>query len=243
MEDIKKLIQSSAPDIKVKLGAATWEFVRINAGEFLMGSPADEPGRENGEMPQRRVWITRPFYLGRFEVTHAQWRAIMGTNAGGGDAGEDVAVTQIRYAAAREFCRKLADALAVKATLPTEAQWEYACRAGTTSRFYSGDTETDLARAAWYRANSEGKPHAVGRREPNAWGLYDMLGNVYEPCLDYITSFEKLRERNPVGNRFNDVGAMRGGFYMETASRCRAAFRLRTTDRFGGMGVRVAINT
>jgi formylglycine-generating enzyme required for sulfatase activity len=241
MNDIKKLIDTQAQDLKFKLGEATWEFVRITPGAFLMGSPAGEPGRETGEVPQLGVTISQPYYLGKFEVTQLQWKSIMGDNPSE-NAGDELAVDQIQYPAALTFCRKLATALAVKVTLPTEAQWEYACRAGTKTRFYSGSDEADLKLAAWFDANAEGKVHAVGQKEPNAWGLYDMLGNLYEPCIDYIVSFAKLKERDPEGNRFSDMGAMRGGFYMDAASRCRSAFRSRTSDRFGGMGVRLAIN-
>lgn len=240
MRDVQKQIESQETELKFKLGAATWEFVRINPGEFVMGSSAGEPGREQGEMHPMRVRITRPFYLGRYEVTQLQWRSIMGNNPSE-VKGDDLAVDQIRYSDALTFCRKLSAALAVKVTLPTEAQWEYACRAGTETRFYNGGTEPDLERAAWFEANSEGEIHRVGQKEPNAWGLYDMLGNVYEPCIDYITSFDTLENSDPEGKRFSDMGAMRGGFYMSPASRCRVAFRSRTTDRFGGMGVRLAI--
>jgi len=242
MEDAKQLIAAHAPQLKVKLGATTWEFVRIDPGTFQMGSPPQEPGREDGEMPPRPIRITRPYYLGKYEVTQLQWRSIMGSNPSEVER-DELAVDQIQYADALRFCRKLSAALAVNVTLPTEAQWEYACRAGTSTRFYTGDSDADLARAAWFYDNSGNQLHPVGQKEPNAWGLYDMLGNVYEPSIDYITSYKNLPEDDPEGNRFQDMGAMRGGFYMDPASRCRVAFRTRSSNRFGGMGVRLAINT
>ena len=240
MEDVKDLIASQAPQLKVKLGAATWEFIRIQPGSFRMGSLPGEAGREEGEMQQKLVKITRPFYLGKYEVTQLQWRSIMGSNPSEVE-GDDLAVDQVQYPDALRFCQKLSAALAVEVTLPTEAQWEYACRAGTSTRFYTGNSDADLARAAWFHENSGGKVHPGGQKTPNAWGLYDILGNVYEPCIDYITSFKNLPENDPEGTRFDDMGAMRGGFYMDPASRCRAAFRTRTSSRFGGMGVRLAI--
>jgi len=240
MDDLKKLVAAGVPELKTKLGAASWEFVRVNPGRFRMGSPPTETGREDGEVPLMNAEISRPFYLGRYQTTQLQWRSIIGSNPSE-VRGDDLAVNQIRYSAALEFCRKLSVAFGVTVTLPTEAQWEYACRAGTQTRFYSGTSDSDLDRVAWYRDNSGSKVHAVGQKQPNPWGLYDMLGNLYEPCIDYITSFTKLQERDPVGGRSTTKGAMRGGFYMDPPERCRAASRLRTTDRFGGMGVRLAI--
>jgi formylglycine-generating enzyme required for sulfatase activity len=165
----------------------------------------------------------------------------MGSNPSELD-GANLAVDQVTYAEALRFCRKVKAALAVDVTLPTEAQWEYACRAGTSTRYYTGNTETDLGRAAWFSGNSNNQLHPVGEKEPNAWGLYDMLGNVYEPCIDYMATFKDLPNQDPEGNRFRDMGAMRGGFYMDSANRCRVAFRSRSSNRFGGMGIRLVIN-
>jgi formylglycine-generating enzyme required for sulfatase activity len=240
MTDIQILLKENARELKFKYGSADWELVRIEPGEFVMGSPGNEAGREESEMPPMRVWITRPFYLGRYEVTQAQWRTVMGVNPSEFE-GDNLAVDQITYSQALEFCERLSKALGVNVTLPTEAEWEYASRAGTTTRYYSGDAESGLDAIAWFQGNSESRVHEVGQKKPNAWGLFDMLGNVYEPCIDYITSFEKLTERDPEGVRLPTHGAMRGGAWMEPAERCRAAARLRTTDRFGGMGVRIAI--
>jgi formylglycine-generating enzyme required for sulfatase activity len=240
MTDIHKMLKANARELKFKYGAAEWELVRIEPGEFMMGSPRSERGREDGEMPPRRIGITRPFYLGRYEVTQLQWRTVMGANPSE-YKGDNLAVDQIKYSEALEFCDRLSKALAVNVTLPTEAEWEYACRAGTTTRYYSGDEESDLSAIAWFRGNSGEKVHEVGQKKPNAWGLFDMLGNLYEPCIDYIISFENLAEHDPQGLRLPNHGAMRGGAWMEPAERCRASTRLRTTDRFGGMGVRIAI--
>jgi formylglycine-generating enzyme required for sulfatase activity len=184
--------------------------------------------------------ITRAFYLGTYQVTQLQWRYIMGSNPSRFE-GDDLPVGSVKFGAARELCARLSAALSVNVTLPTEAQWEYACRAGTNTRFYSGDAESDLDRVGWYRENSHETVHPVGHKQPNAWGLYDMLGNLYEPCIDCIRSFARLNDRDPEGPRDETYGAMRGGFYIESAYRCQVYSRSRTNDNFAGMGVRLAI--
>ena len=241
ISDLRKSLSSNAPEANFQLGATTWRLVRIPPGEFIMGSPPNEPGRADWEVPARRVRITRAFYLGKFEVTQAQYREVMDTNPSQ-DLGDDLPVDDITYADALKFCDRLSGIVGVKVTLPTEAQWEYACRAATTTPYYSGATEKDLGRIAWYAENSRGKPHPGGQKEPNAWGLYDMLGNVSEPCIDYILSFDKLSSNDPEGKRFQTYGALRGGAWMDTAERTRAAYRVRTRDMLAGMGIRIAIN-
>lgn len=237
MQDLKQLIEQGSPELKFKFGGVVWEFVRINPGSFMMGSPADKAGKS---VPRKPVRLTRPFYLGRYQVTQSQWQSFMGPNPGR-FRGDDLPAGNVKYSAALELCRRFSIALAVNAALPTEAQWEYACRAGTTSRFYAGNEESDLDRIGWYRANSQEMVQRVGQKEPNAWGLFDMLGNLYEPCIDYVTSFAKLNTTDPEGSRHETYGAMRGGFYMDPPERCEASSRSRSTDRFAGMGVRLLI--
>ena len=169
------------------------EFVRIPAGSFYMGSPSTEEGRDEDESPAHRVRITKPFYMGKYEVTQAQWKAVMGTtlhqqhdkaiipwNLKG--EGPEHPVYYVSWAEAVEFCKKLGK----KFRLPTEAEWEYACRAGSQTRFYYGDDPnvSELSQYAWYWDNSDSETHPVGHKKPNAWGLHDMHGNVREWCLD-----------------------------------------------------------
>ncbi len=168
------------------------EFVRIPAGSFQMGWPG--PGRS------RKVRITKPFYMGKYEVTQAQWKAVMGTtlrqqrdkatipwNLKG--EGPEHPMYHVSWAEAVEFCKKLGR----KFRLPTEAEWEYACRAGSWSRFHYGDdpNESELSQYAWWWDNSDSETHPVGQKKPNAWGLHDMHGNVREWCSD--------RERTTIG--------------------------------------------
>src|SRR5205823_843073 len=112
------------------------------------------------------------------------------------------------------FCRELSRLTELPITLPTEAQWEYACRAGTKGPYYSGDTEEALRKVAWYRENSGETSHPVGQKEPNAWGLYDMLGNVWEPCIDDLPNYATIPDTDPIGKITTSHGIMRGGGWM-----------------------------
>jgi formylglycine-generating enzyme required for sulfatase activity len=239
--DIRQATAEGAKEIEIRVGPVTFELLRIPPGEFQIGSPEDEAGHKPNEEPQRPIKISKAFYLGRYEVTQAQYQEIMGVNPSL-FKGDSVAVDQVLYPQALEFCRKLSQRTGLTITLPTEAQWEYACRAGMTSRFYSGDKEEDLAKVAWYRDNSGEHPHPVGQKPPNAWGLYDMHGNVWEFCLDFIPSYDRVSDTDPVGRTQPDRGAMRGGGWMHPAEYCRSACKLISNDMFGGAGLRIALN-
>lgn len=159
------------------------ELVRIPAGSFLMG---DVQGGDD-ESPVHKVTITKPFYLGKYEVTHEQWERIMGSNGIASKAPKNP-VGNVSFDGCVDFLARLNDKFAGEQTffrLPTEAEWEYACRAGSATRYCFGDDETMLGEYAWYDKNSEGKTHPVGQKKPNAWGLYDMCGNAYEWCADW----------------------------------------------------------
>lgn len=227
-------------EAKLHYEGALWEFVRIPPGEFLMGSSPTEPGRQLGEIPSILIRITRPFYMCRFLVTQDQYAAVMGINPSRFQ-GRGLPVDQVQYGDALEYCQRLSRGTRIKVELPTEAQWEYACRAGTTTRYYSGDSEEGLGRIAWYRGNASGAYHAVGKKEPNAWGLFDMLGNLYEPCADQILHFPRAGAADPEGRRSPREGAARGGAWVEPPERCRAASRILTDDNLGPMGIRIVI--
>jgi len=230
-------------DVRVELTvkAVAISLRRVKPGEFSMGSRATEPGHDANESPVRPVRLTRPFYLGTYPITQGQYSAVTGLKPSGFH-GDDLPVDQVTYPAAIEFCRKLSEEAGVTVTLPTEAQWEFACRAGTRTRFYSGDSDADLARVAWYEANSGGSPHPVGQKEPNAWGFYDMLGNIWELSLDHIRSYREMSETDPVGQISPNWGQMRGGSYAYGSDSCRCACRLVSNVKFGGSGLRIAIN-
>ena len=166
----------------------------IPAGEFMMGSPGTESDRSNNET-QHRVSITKPFYLGVTEVTQEQYQKVMGTNPSQ-FKGPQNPVERVSWAEAVEFCGKLSAMPAEKTAghvyrLPTEAEWEYACRSGTTTAYGFGDDASRLGDYGWFRSNSDSGTHPVGEKKPNAWGLYDMHGGVYEWCQDWYRSEER----------------------------------------------------
>ncbi len=208
--------------------------VFVPAGEFEMGSPMEELKRDNDE-GQHHIKLTKPFYMGKFEVTQLQYREIMSENPSkfGGD---NLPVDNVNWYEAARFLKKLSDKTGLKFRFPTEAEWEYACRAGTTTAFNTGTTiDSDFAN---YQATT---PYAngiigkdlerttkVGSYAPNAFGLYDMHGNVWEWCGDfYDKEYYKITPTvNPQGPQVNDGDkVMRGGAWNEKPYKCRSADR------------------
>ena len=187
-------------------------------GTFMMGSPSSEKGRNSGET-QHQVTLTKGFWMLETEVTQKQWKAVMGTNPSN-YKGDDLPVEQVSWNACQEFCKKC-KSLGLPVQLPTEAQWEYACRAGTTGA-YAGD----LNEMAWYSSNSGSKTHPVGTKKPNAWGLYDMHGNVWEWCQDwYDRGYPSGSVTDPVGPKNGFRRVNRGGSWDRYAHDCRSASR------------------
>jgi formylglycine-generating enzyme required for sulfatase activity len=218
------------------------ELLPISAGRFAMGST----NGGSDERPVTQVEITRAFWLGKTEVTQAQWEAVMGSNPSR-FKGADRPVEQVSYDDALEFCRKLtareraAGRLpsGYEYTLPTEAQWEYACRAGTT-----GDYAGSLDSMGWYGDNSGRQTHSVGQKQANAWGLYDMHGNVWEWCLDwYAGSLPGGTVRDPSGPSSGSFRVIRGGSWNDAASRCRSANRNHFVPGFFNLGFRLALSS
>ena len=237
-----------APDATLELpeddaNALGMQFKLIPAGEFMMGSPADDPDKSSDETPQHRVQITKPFYLGIHEVTQEEYQQVMGENPSRFN-GPSLPVEQVSWENATEFCRKLSEMDGRNDyRLPTEAEWEYACRAGTTTRYSCGD-ELDSA-CAWFVDNSGRKTHPVGEKRPNAWGLYDMHGNVWEWCSDWYESdyYGSSPSADPTGPSTGSYRVYRGGGWNYRAWGCRSArrFRLRPGRRDSYLGFRVAL--
>ena len=240
------------------------KLVLIPPGEFMMGSPKEvieEELKAHGddgwfqervpsEGPQHRVRITSPYWLGATDITQEEYQRVMGSdpNKFQGDAKKPV--EQVSWDDAVEFCRKLSKLPAEKAakrrySLPTEAQWEYACRAGTKTRLYSGDDDAGLVDVAWFSTNAGGQTHPVGQKKPNAWGLYDMHGNVWQWCQDWYDKdyywYEKLAIDDPTGPSGGSFRVLRGGTWDYNAGICRSAVRSYTTpeDRSNHTGFRV----
>ncbi|MBT5122983.1 MAG: formylglycine-generating enzyme family protein, partial [Planctomycetaceae bacterium] len=170
----------------------TMKLKLIPAGTFLMGSPESEEGHEDDET-QHKVTISKPFYMQTTEVTQGQWKAVMGTEPWKGEddvkEGPDYAASYVSWDDAIDYCKKLSEKEGKTYRLPTEAEWEYACRAGTETAWSFGNDEKELGDYAWNLKNAydigKGYAHQVGQKRPNAFGLYDMHGNVYEWCHDY----------------------------------------------------------
>ena len=182
------------------------------------------------EHPAHAVTLTQPFYMGKYDVTQEQYQAVLGTNPSN-FTGKDNPVENVSWDDAQTFCQKVAEQTKVSVGLPSEAEWEYACRAGTTTEFYSGDVESDLDRVAWYSANSKGKTHPVGQKEPNTFGLYDMHGNVWQWCHDLWNEdyYANAPAENPLGPALGMSRLLRGGSCLNRPMVCRSAYRDWTT--------------
>jgi formylglycine-generating enzyme required for sulfatase activity len=223
---------SLAATVTNKFGIA---LVLVPQGSFMMGSTNGDAN----EQPVHRVTIAAPFYLGKYEVTQAQWTAVMGSNPSENKGAENP-VEQVSWDDAQEFIRKL-NALndGFEYRLPTEAEWEYACRAGT-----SGDFAGDLEALGWYESNSRGSTHPVGQKKPNAFGLYDMHGNVWEWCAD--RSPETYQGAPSDGSAWIDLRSqkriLRGGSWDHDANHSRSAYRHWFTSghHTHGIGFRIA---
>ena len=208
----------------------------IPAGEFDMGSPADQKGHEEDET-LHRVRITRAFRMSVTEVTQAQWTKVTGTRRGEFQ-GDDLSVESISYADAVEFCKKVSKAEGRTYRLPTEAEWEYACRAGTP-----GPLAPNVDDLAWFDDNAEGKTHAVGSKKPNAWGLYDMHGNVAEWCSDYYAPYPSGPAVDPAGSATGKSRVVRGGSFASFPRGLRSSSRgnMPASYQLKTVGLRVVV--
>jgi formylglycine-generating enzyme required for sulfatase activity len=214
------------------------EMVSLPAGEFLIGDASDY------DAPQHQVKINS-FAIGKYPITQAQYQAVMGTNRSHFSNNPQNPVEKVSWDDAQAFCQKLSQITGKTYRLPTEAEWEYACRAGTTTRFYFGDDANQLGDYAWYYGNSQGTTHPVGQKKPNAWGLYDMSGNVWEWCEDnWRNSYAGALDDGPIDNDncSQSRKCLRGGSWGNNPNLCRSAIRNfgdRRNDRYYSVGFRV----
>lgn len=227
------------------------KMVAIAAGRFTMGSPKNEPVRMDREGPQHQVNVSN-FFIGMYPVTQAQWRVVaalpqvkLELNPDPlGFKGDSRPVEQVSWYEAVEFCDRMSVKTGRTYRLPSEAEWEYACRAGTTTRYYFGDDETRLDDYAWYRNNSGSQTHPVGGKKPNAWGLYDMHGNVWEWCQDgWHGNYQGAPQDGWtwLSGENDSSKIVRGGSWFIDPRHCRSACRncYDAEDRFNGFGFRV----
>lgn len=218
---------------------------RIPAGSVDMGSSAGQEDRIDDEGPMHRVMIGKPFYLGVFEVTQAQWGAVMGACPAKRGGEPLFPVENVSWDDCQAFIAKL-NAMGIGTfRLPTEAEWEYACRAGTQTAYSFGRRTADLDEYAWYDGNSGSSPHQVGTKEPNPWGLYDMHGNVWEWCGDWYGPYGKDGQTDPAGATAGTYRVYRGGSWGRPSGCCRSAHRSGCSPsyRLGDLGFRLVMET
>ena len=222
------------------------EFVLIPSGSFIMGAnPTVEKGFSN-ERPQHKVAISKPFYLGKYEVTQEQWMVVMGSNPSKFQ-GRTHPVEQVSWDETQEFIKRLnAKEGHSRYRLPTEAEWEYAARAGSSSAYFFGNDKNALSEHAWYNSNSGGTTHPVGQKQPNAWGLYDVYGNVWEWVADWYEGEYDANSpvTDPKGPSSSSGRVDRGGGWGSGAGLCRSAVRARGTSdlRLNNIGFRLALS-
>jgi formylglycine-generating enzyme required for sulfatase activity len=206
----------------------TMPLVPIPAGAFMMGSSETELDRYGWEGPVHQVTLSQPFYMGVYEVTQRQYEAVMGTNPSYfTSSGLDAPVERVTWDNAKAFCDALSQRTGRAVMLPTEAQWEYACRAGSMTRFSYGDDPdySLLDNYAWHSGNSDAQTHPVGEKLPNAWGLYDMHHNVIEWCADWYGSYTSEDVVDPLGPATGTSRVWRGSSWYYEGRTGRSAYR------------------
>ena len=220
------------------------KFVVIPAGTFSMGSA----NGDYDERPVHQVTISKPFYLSAYEVTNADGIAVK-RFVSSKWKGDTLPIESVTWEEAEAFCSSLSALPAERAAgrvyrLPTEAEWEYACRAGTTTAYSFGDDESLLGDFAWFGANAGGSTHPVGQKKPNGWGLYDMQGNVWEWCSDRYGDYAAAAATDPQGPAQGSYRVLRGGSWDSSARRCRSADRGRSypSNRIFDHGFRLALS-
>ena len=230
---------TSGRELTLDLGnKVTMKLVLIPAGKFLMGSPETEKGRSKDEA-QHEVTISKPFHLGVTEVTQEQYETVMGNNPSA-FKGKTNPVENVSWNDAVEFCKKVSAKTGKTVRLPTEAEWEYACRAGTAGQ-HAGKSDG----MGWLEGNSGKSTHSVGQKQANAWGLYDMHGNVWEWCEDGYGEYPAGAANDPKGLPTGTDRVLRGGSWGNSSQDCRSArrFRFAPVHRYYRLGFRVALET
>ena len=263
VEEVKRALEERHQEQRTEVNLFSWydskeeqkilefngvpaRFAWIPPGSFVMGSPEGEPGRYDDESPQHLVRFAGGFWMQTTPVTQAQWQAVMGNNPSYfKGVGSDAPVERVSWNDVQEFIQKLnSTTKETQFRLPTEAEWEYACRAGTTTKYYFGDDQDLLQKYAWHDTNSKGTTHPVGQLIPNTWGLYDMHGNVWEWCQDHWSdTYEEVNANGVVRSALNDTETrvIRGGSWYANARNCRAANRrwFTPSNRNGDLGFRL----
>ncbi len=228
--------------IPVKNGISI-EMVKVEAGSFNMGATPEMENPYDSEKPVHRVTLTNNYYIGKYEVTQALWQAVMGSNPSY-FKGDDLPVEKVSWDDCQDFISKLNAMTGKRFRLPTEAEWEYAARGGKKSQGYQYSGSNTLDNVAWYHDNSGSKTHAVGTKQPNELGIYDMTGNVSEWCQDRYGDYSGVPQTNPTGSVDGKFRVNRGGSWMFFARFCRSSFHSSNSsdDREEYLGLRLVLS-
>ena len=228
--------------IPVKDGISI-DMVRVEAGTFTMGATAEMKNPWNEEKPTHQVTLTNDYYMGKYEVTQALWKAVMGSNPSN-FKGDNLPVEKVIWNDCQEFISKLNRITGKTFRLPTEAEWEYAARGGNKSRGYQYSGSNNLSDVAWYEDNSGNKTHAVGTKQPNELGIYDMTGNVLEWCQDRYGKYSSTSQVNPTGANSGSDRVYRGGSWIGNAWFCRSSYRYGSSpdNRSYALGLRLVLS-
>ena len=215
------------------VNGVTFTMVFVESGTFTMGATAEQQEPYKNEKPSHRVTLTKDFYIGETEVTQALWKAVMGfTPTASGSQwsteyglGDHFPAYYICYKDVQQFISQLNSLTGAQFRMPTEAEWEYAARGGSKSKGYQYSGSNNIGDVAWYEGNSGKKTHAVKTKKANELGLYDMSGNVYEWCSDWMGNYTSSSTVDPTGADSGNLRVYRGGSCYSTARHCRVAFR------------------
>ena len=218
-----------------------YNMVWVEGGTFRMGATSEQGSEISDEKPVHSVTLSG-YYIGKTEVTQALWQAVMGSNPSYFE-GDDLPVEQVSWDDCQEFIRKLNSLTGQNFRLPTEAEWEFACRGGNNSRGYKYSGSNYIDNVAWYDGNSGDKTHPVATKSPNELGIYDMSGNVWEWCSDWYADYTSYLQTNPTGPRSGSARVFRGGCWFGSARDCRSSLRSGNgpSRRFCDLGLRLAL--
>ena len=228
--------------IPVKYGISI-DMVRVEAGTFTMGATAEMKNTEDSEKPTHRVTLTNDYYIGKYEVTQALWQAVMGDDPSY-FKGDNLPVEAVTWDDCQEFIGKLNRITGKTFRLPTEAEWEYAARGGNKSRGYQYSGSNNPSNVAWYDDKSGDKTQAVGTKQPNELGIYDMSGNVWEWCQDWYETYSSSSQVNPTGANSGSCRVVRGVSWYNNARNCRLSLRGSNTPDFrsSNLGLRLVLS-
>ena len=218
------------------------EMVKVEAGSFNMGATPEMENPNEDEKPVHRVTLTNNYYIGKYEVTQALWKIVMGSNPSN-SKGDNLPVEKVSWNDCQKFISKLNKLTGKSFRLPTEAEWEYAARGGNKSRGYQYSGSNTIGDVAWYDGNSGSKTHAVGTKQPNELGAFDMTGNVWEWCQDWFNRYSSSPQTNPIGAVSGSCRVYRGGSWCYSGY-CRCSCRFDGTPDFrnGDLGLRLVLS-